>query len=134
MRTMTEEMIEEGVATDLLIEGVDELVELAKENYRGWSGLGEKDESSPESRSAYSIRAKMSAEFDSKIHYNIATKYIKVITGNSVWGFVVRTHNDKKFRYGDILKAAGWNAPARNFARGNVIDKEFRCVRWTGAM
>ncbi len=123
---MTEEMIKEGVATDLLIEGVDELVELAKENYRGWSRLGEKDENG--------IRARMSDEFDSKIHYNIASKYIKVITGNSVWGFVVRTHDDKKFRYGDILKAAGWNAPARNFARGNVIDKEFRCVRWTGAM
>jgi hypothetical protein len=32
-----------------------------------------------------------------------------------------------------MLKAAGWAAPARNFARGNVLDG-YRVdeVRWTG--
>ena len=26
-----------------------------------------------------------------------------------VWGFVVNTDDDKKFKRGDILKAQGWN-------------------------
>ena len=48
-----------------------------------------------------------------------------------VWGFVVNTDDDKKFRKGDILKAAGWNAPARNKARGNVVDGDYN-IQWTG--
>ena len=38
-----------------------------------------------------------------------------------VWGFVVNTDSDKKFKKGDLLKA-GFNAPARNAARGNVLE------------
>jgi len=61
-------------------------------------------------------------------------KYIKVTDGRSVKAFVVACDNDKKFEYGDILKPAGWKAPARNFRRGNVLDRSFNAVRWTGAM
>ena len=50
----------------------------------------------------------------------------------SVKGFIVKS-GDKKFREGDMLKAAGWAAPARNFARGNVLDGTgFNNARWTG--
>jgi hypothetical protein len=62
-------------------------------------------------------------------------KYYKVIKtdhGRSVWGFVVKGDNDKLFKKGDILKAAGWKAPARNKARGNVLEGDFSMVRWTG--
>ena len=38
----------------------------------------------------------------------------------------------KKFKKGDILKAAGWNAPARNAARGNILDGGY-AINWTGA-
>jgi hypothetical protein len=41
-----------------------------------------------------------------------------------------------KFVVGDILTAASFSAPAKNFARGNILDVtsyENR-VRWTGAM
>jgi hypothetical protein len=48
-----------------------------------------------------------------------------------VWGFIQK-EDDKKFRAGDILKAASWAAPARNKARGNVLDEDFSWVRWTG--
>ncbi len=44
---------------------------------------------------------------------------------------VVNTDNDKKFKKGDLLKAAGFNAPARNAARGNVLEGNFQ-IRWTG--
>ena len=53
-------------------------------------------------------------------------------TGRSVSGFIVKA-GDKKFCEGDMLKAAGWAAPARNFARGNVLDgRGVNEVRWTG--
>ena len=40
--------------------------------------------------------------------------------------------DDKKFKAGDILKAAGYNAPARNQARGNILEGNFSWVQWTG--
>ena len=53
-------------------------------------------------------------------------------TQRSVNGFIAKA-GDKKFREGDMLKAAGWAAPARNFARGNVLDGyKVDEVRWTG--
>lgn len=65
----------------------------------------------------------------------IGSKYIKIIsskgTQRSVWGFIVNTTTDKKFKYGDILRAAGWAAPARNKPRGNIIDGGYK-INWTG--
>jgi len=62
-------------------------------------------------------------------------KYIKIEkqlgTQTMVWGFVVAVDTDKKFRKGDILMAAGFNAPARNKARGNILDNDFD-VNWGG--
>jgi len=62
-------------------------------------------------------------------------KYKKIISINesgheSVWGFIVNGDSGK-FKDGDILKAASWNAPATNKARGNIFDDEYT-VRWTG--
>jgi len=74
----------------------------------------------------------MIAEFNEKITFKVNTKYIKVVTNSTVWGFVVNTDNDKKFKKGDILKAAGWAAPARNFPRGNILEGGYT-VGWTGA-
>ena len=68
--------------------------------------------------------------------YDVNTKYIKVFSdaggGKSVCCFVVITETDKKFRFGDILKPAGWRTPTRNFARGNILENDFRGVHWTG--
>ena len=47
------------------------------------------------------------------------------------WGFVVGVDNDPKFKKGDVLKAAGYNAPARNAPRGNVLEGGFN-INWTG--
>lgn len=59
-------------------------------------------------------------------------KYIKVVFDNSVWGFIVNVHNDKDYPFGTLLKAASWATPARNGARGNVVEGDFSWCRWTG--
>ena len=69
--------------------------------------------------------------FMESLEFRGGSKYIKVIRENSVWGFIVNTENDSKFKYGDILKPAGWAAPARNKARGNVFE-DLSWVQWTG--
>jgi hypothetical protein len=80
------------------------------------------------------INERMIAEFNEKITYKTGSKYIKVFSeGGSVWGFVVNTDNDKKFRKGDILKAAGYAAPARNKARGNIVAGGYT-ISWTGPL
>ena len=77
-------------------------------------------------------KAERVQEFADKIEIAEGSKYIKIITGSSVWGFVVKTESDKLFKQGDILKAASWAAPARNKPRGNVLEENFSWVRWTG--
>ena len=39
----------------------------------------------------------------------------------------------KHFKKGDILKAAGYNAPALNSARGNVLSGNY-AIQWTGPL
>ena len=63
----------------------------------------------------------------------IGSKYIKLTAKNSAWGFVVNTDDDKKFKKGDLLKCAGFSAPARNAARGNVLDGGFS-INWMGPL
>ena len=128
---ITEEMKMTGEDTSLLVDGLDELVELAKKDYRKWSDIGSRYDGETDSRRK--IKDDMISEYNREISYSDGSKYVKIITGNSVWGFVVRVHNDKNFRFGDILKPAGRKTPARNFARGNVIDGNFGGVSWTGA-
>ena len=82
------------------------------------------------------IRENGVVEFKNGISHKCGSKYIKVTKnlGNqtSVHSFIVNTYDDKKFNYGDILKAASWKAPARNFSRGNIFE-EYK-VKWTGAI
>jgi len=63
-------------------------------------------------------------------------KFIKVIEGSSVWGFIAKvdgTHKGLPMIKGDILKAAGWNAPALNSPRGNVLTGNYP-IQWTGPL
>ena len=57
--------------------------------------------------------------------YSEGRKYIKIISVDEnqrmVWGFISKT-NFKHFKVGDVLKAAGWKAPALNQSRGNLLE------------
>lgn len=70
-------------------------------------------------------------KFRNDISVKMGKRYIKIIKAGSVWGFIVIDDNDKLFRKGDILKAASWATPARNKARGNILDGGYS-VSWTG--
>ena len=76
---------------------------------------------------------KMHKEFVEGGAVNEGTKYIRIISKNSVWGCVVNTENDKKFKKGDLVKSAGYNKPTRNKARGNVLEGGFP-INWTGPL
>ena len=54
-------------------------------------------------------------------------KFVKIINGTSVWGFVSRVdgvHKGAPIKVGDIMKAAGWAAAAKH-SRGSIFDKDF---------
>ena len=73
------------------------------------------------------------AEMMNQLSVQEGRKYLKIVkTDNqkSVWGFIQKD-DDGKFRAGDILKAASWASPARNKARGNILDGGYQ-IRWTG--
>ncbi len=79
------------------------------------------------------VTAKMNADYADNFDIRYGKKYIKIVEkGGGVKAFVVGVDNDKKFKKGDILMAAGWNAPARNAARGNILDGGY-AINWTGA-
>jgi len=61
-------------------------------------------------------------------------KFIKIIRVNSVWGFVAKSdgmHKGVPMKMGDVLKAAGWSAPAKH-TRGNIFDNKQDYFSWTG--
>jgi hypothetical protein len=70
-----------------------------------------------------------------RVEFDAGSKYIKVISvcrnSRSSHSFIV-VKPDAKFKFGDILKAASWKAPAKNFARGNVLEGTFKGIRWCG--
>lgn len=102
---------------------LENLFENIKNDYYNWTSRNGTKELTD-------INLDMIEEFNDKLTMNVGNKYIKIISNGGVWGFIVNTENDKKFKYGDILKAAGWAAPARNAARGNIFE-DYE-IRWTG--
>ena len=100
------------------------LEEIKNEYYDYMTRRGKLTELSPHQQ-------KMVEEFNEGLEFKRGQKYIKIISNRSVWGFIVKGDDDKKFRKGDILKAAGWKAPARNAARGNIIVGGYS-ICWTG--
>ena len=70
------------------------------------------------------------SEFKAELSVCEGNKYLKVMSKSSVWGFVL-LKDDAKFKEGDILKAASYNAPARNKARGNILEGGYN-IQWTG--
>ena len=111
--TKTEKtMTKNGLSFD---EAMDTLLVKIQENYSNWGGN------------------RMDRTLD--LSLKPGRKFIKVVNGTSVWGFVAKVdgvHKGVPMLKGDILKAAGWSAPAKH-SRGSIFDKEMhKSFSWTG--
>ena len=112
---------------------IEKVLETMREDYIRWS-----DRSKLFNHDASRLNDEMIENYCNGLRVEENRRYWKITGTNgggsqvSVKGFIVKA-GDKKFREGDMLKPAGWAAPARNFARGNVLDGTgFDNARWTG--
>ena len=93
------------------------------------NALGELEQRIIEKYDAFMDNPKMRADFREGLGYIPGRKYLKIVTDNSVWGFINLTN--PKFKEGDLLKPAGWSTPALNKPRGNIFDNNY-VINWTG--
>ena len=112
-----------------LDEGVKNLIEGSKLDYAKWTEKGRAEGSSYYDETL--------TNFEKNCSVQPGQNYIKVIRENAVHAFVIKKLTDKTkamgFKVGDILKPAGWRAPALNKARGNVLEGNFY-INWTGPL
>mgnify|MGYP001597555457 CR=1 FL=1 len=118
-------------------EAIEKVLEAMREDYKRWSNACKRNDGLP-TWHPHKIKDEMEENYCNGLEVTEGSRYWKIIstsgsgTQRSVAGFIAKA-GDKKFREGDMLKAAGWAAPARNFARGNVLDGTgFDNARWTG--
>jgi hypothetical protein len=126
-------------------EDIEKVLDVMKADYYEWSITREEltgGFESPEQR----MRAEESVkDYNDGLILKENRKYWKIISkrsgGTRVNGFIVKEdetgfRKGKSFKKGDLLMAATWNAPARNFERGNIYSStEYvikRNCRWTG--
>ena len=107
-----------------LDEGIKNLMAGAKADYVKWSTLGGKE------LTGYS--KEQVDNWDNKTKVSQGKKYIKIVQDTGVFCFIVK-EDFKHFKKGDVLKAAGYNAPALNQPRGNVLTGNYP-IQWTGPL
>ena len=70
--------------------------------------------------------------WDNKTKVSEGKKYIKIVQDTGVFAFVMK-EDSGHLKKGDVLKAAGYNKPALNSARGNVLEGNYH-IQWTGPL
>jgi len=117
-------MIKVEKTAKTLDEGIKNLMAGAKQDYERMSTMGGKE------LTGY---AKEQVDtWNNKVKVTQGKKYIKVVHDTGVFCFIAK-EDFKHFKKGDILKAAGWNAPALNSPRGNVLTGNYP-IQWTGPL
>ena len=109
---------------DNLKDGIKNMMEGAKADYVRMSTSGGKE------LTGYSLE--QTQEWDNNTKVTEGKKYIKIVQGTGVFAFVMK-EDSGRFKKGDILKAAGYNKPALNSARGNVLTGNYP-IQWTGPL
>ena len=118
-------MIKVEKKAETLLEGVNNMMAGAKEDYVRMSTSNGKKELSGYSKEQVD-------SWDDKTKTKVGQKYIKIVHDTGVFGFV-NIHDNGRFKKGDIFKAAGYNKPALNSARGNVLEGNYY-IQWTGPL
>ena len=111
--------------SDTLEQGINNMMAGAKDDYVKMSTSNGKKELVGYSKDQVD-------KWDSLIKVEQGQKFIRVVRENGVFAFIVK-EDFKHFKKGDILKAAGYNAPALNSARGNVLTGNYY-IQWTGPL
>ena len=118
-------MIKVSQKCETLEEGIKFMMAGAKADYVAMStSYGKKE------LTGYSLE--QVDNWDNKTKIKNGKKYIKIVQDTGVFCFIVK-EDFKHFKKGDILKAAGYNAPALNSPRGNVLTGNYP-IQWTGPL
>ena len=115
-------MITVNKTAETLNEGIMNMTNAMTEDYGKNFGRSDNKE----------VKEKMWKEYATGFEIKTMKKFIKVVNGGSVKAFIVMK-DFKHFKMGDILKPAGWRAPALNSARGNVLEGNYN-IQWTGPL
>tara|TARA_R100001443_G_scaffold114056_1_gene129507 strand:- start:293 stop:655 length:363 start_codon:yes stop_codon:yes gene_type:complete len=117
-------MIKVEKTANTIDEGIKNLMSGAKDDYKRWSSKAHGEQSQWAKDSV--------ADWDNKTKVMPGKKYIKIVQDTGVFCFIAK-EDFKHFKKGDILKAAGYNKPALNSARGNVLSGNYN-IQWTGPL
>ena len=117
-------MIKVEKTADNLNDGIVNMMTGAKDDYIRMSTSGGKE------LTGYS--KEQVDNWDNNTKVTFGKKYIKIVQGNGVFAFVMK-EDSGRFKKGDVLKAAGYNKPALNSARGNVLTGNY-AIQWTGPL
>ena len=117
-------MIKVDKKTDKIGSGIQNMIQGAKDDYIKMSTSG--------GRELTGYSKDQVDKWDNLFRVETGKKYIRVVKENGVFCFIVR-EDSGIFKKGDILKAAGYRAPAKNSARGNVLTGNYN-IQWTGPL
>ena len=117
-------MIQVDKKADNLKDGITNMMLGAKNDYIRMSTSGGKE------LTGYS--KEQVDNWDNKTRVSEGKKYIKIVQDTGVFAFVMK-EDSGHLKKGDILKAAGYNKPTLNSARGNVLNGNYH-IQWTGPL
>ena len=117
-------MIQVDKKADNLKDGITNMMLGAKDDYIRMSTSGGKE------LTGYS--KEQVDNWDNKTKVSEGKKYIKIVQDTGVFAFVMK-EDSGHLKKGDVLKAAGYNKPALNSARGNVLNGNYY-IQWTGPL
>ena len=117
-------MIQVDKKADNLKDGITNMMLGAKDDYIKMSTSGGKE------LTGYS--KEQVDNWDNKTKVSMGKKYIKIVQDTGVFAFVMK-EDSGHLKKGDILKAAGYNKPTLNSARGNVLNGNYY-IQWTGPL
>ena len=117
-------MIQVDKKAENIYDGIANMMAGAKDDYIKMSTSGGKE------LTGYS--KEQVDNWDNKTKVSMGKKYIKIVQDTGVFAFVMK-EDSGRFKKGDILKAAGYNKPTLNSARGNVLNGNYH-IQWTGPL